>query len=366
MKDGINGINFKETGMKRTNFQNIRTDENFSCKFNPVVKKKHLRMKKIIVFLLLTAALTSCYDDYVLDFEYNAVYIPFQTDVRTFVVGEGMKFDIGVEIGGIRENTRDRIVTFAVDNSLITPAALARIKGGPSYMSSSSASVVTLLPLPANYYTLSNNSQFVIKKGEHQGKVTVNCDSASFLSDPATIIPNYALGFSIIDADADSVIQTRKTSVVGVKFENMLFGNYWHGGSALVNRPVLGDTTLNYFTTIPVSESKIWILKTAGPNTLYANGYFDQVTGKNEMLLALDGSNVTISDVTGATWSYTPEGASSYNSAELLQNRKIVLKYSFINSVNGYTYHCTDTLTFRNRMRDGVNEWYDENPSHYN
>lgn len=323
-------------------------------------------MKKTLTYLLIAAAFTSCYKDYIEDFDYNAIYIPLQTDVRTFVVGEGMKFDIGVEIGGIRENTRDRIVTYQVDNSLITPAILAKIKGGPSYMSSASAAVTTLLPLPANYYSLSNATQFVIKKGDHQGKITVRPDSVRFLSDPATIIPTYALGFKIITADADSILENNKTEVIGVKFENMLFGSYWHGGSALVNRPAKSDTTLKYYTVIPVSEAKIWTLKTAGPNTLYATGYFDQITGKNEMMLALNGNAITISTVAGSTWPIAPEGASDFNRAKLLQNRKIVLKYKYVNTANGYTYHCTDTLTFRNRMRDGVNEWMDENPSHYN
>ncbi|MCL4484011.1 MAG: DUF1735 domain-containing protein [Bacteroidetes bacterium] len=322
-------------------------------------------MKKILVFLLLAVAFTSCYKDYIVDFDYNAIYIPLQTDVRTFVVGEGMKFDFGVEIGGIRDNARDRIITYQIDNSLITPAILAKIKGGPAYMSSASAEVTTLLPLPANYYTLSNATQFVIKKGEHQGKVTVRPDSVSFLSDPATIIPNYALGIRIITADADSILENSRTEVIGVKFENMLFGNYWHGGSALVNRPAKSDTTFTYYTTIPVSEAKIWMLKTAGPNTLYATGYFDQVTGKNEMLLALNGTDITIGSVAGSTWPIAAEGTSEFNRAKLLQNRKIVLKYRYTNTVNGYTYHCTDTLTFRNRMRDGVNEWQDENPANY-
>lgn len=282
-------------------------------------------MKKTIVFLLLAAAFTSCYKNYIENFDYNAIYIPLQMDVRTFVVGEGMKFDFGVEIGGVRENTRDRIVTYQIDNTLITPAMLAKIKGGPTYMSGPSATVATLLPLPASYYSLSNSTQFVIKKGEHQGKITVTPDSASFLSDPATIIPTYALGIRILIADSDSILENSKTEVIGVKYENMLFGNYWHGGSALVNRPAKNDTTINYFTTIPVSESKIWVLKTASPNTLYASGYYDQVTGKNEMLLALNGTDITISSVAGSTWPITPESSSSFNREKLLQNRKIIL-----------------------------------------
>jgi len=61
----------------------------------------------------------------------------------------------------------------------------------------------------------------------------------------------------------------------------------------------------------------------------------------------------------------TPDGESTYNNTKLLQERKLILKYKFTNTVNTFTYHCTDTLTFRNRIRDGVNEWQDENPSHY-
>lgn len=55
---------------------------------------------------------------------------------------------------------------------------------------------------------------------------------------------------------------------------------------------------------------------------------------------------------------------SGYNNAKLLQDRKIFLNYSFAN-VDGTKSVVTDTLTFRNRIRDGVNEWQDENPEHY-
>ena len=39
-------------------------------------------------------------------------------------------------------------------------------------------------------------------------------------------------------------------------------------------------------------------------------------------------------------------------------------KLKYVNS-DGNTCYAQDTLTFRNRLRDGVNEWQDENPSHY-
>ncbi len=323
-------------------------------------------MKKIFIFLLLSIAAVSCYDSYILDFDYSSIYFPYQIDIRTFVVGEGMKVKVGTELGGVRENTFDRNVNYILDNSLITPAILAQMKGSSStYIKIPSTPVAALLPLPGSYYTISDNSTIVIKKGQHTGTVTVKPDSATFLADPATAVATYVLPFSITYADADSILPLKKYAIIGFRYENMLFGNYWHGGSTMVNRPAKTDTTLKYYTQIPQPEAKIWVLKTAGPNTLYANGYFDQVTAKNEMMLALDGNDITISTVTGSTWPVSADGASSFNRANLLQNRKIVLKYSYLNTVNGYTYHCTDTLTFRNRIRDGVNEWLDEDPSHY-
>ena len=325
-------------------------------------------MKKILAFLLLAAIFASCYKDYIKDFDYASIYIPLQADVRTFVVGEGMKFDIGVELGGVRVNGRDRIVTFQVDNSLISPAALALIKGGAAYMSTTSAPVTNLLPLPSNYYSLSSSTQFVIKSGDHNGKVTIKPDSIRFLSDPATIIPTYALGIRIISADADSLLYKKKTEVIGVKFENMLFGSYWHGGVTTVKDPTDATVanTIKYYTQIPVSDVKTWSLKTIAPNALATNGYSDVSSSASaEFVLTLNGGNVTVSSSATGKYAVQPDGASTFNQAKLLQNRKIFLKYKYQDAAGNWC-HAQDTLTFRNRIRDGVNEWQDEDPTHYN
>jgi len=324
-------------------------------------------MKKIFGFLLLAMAFASCYKDYIKDFDYDAIYIPIQTDVRTFVVGEGMKFDIGVELGGVRENDRDRIVTFQIDNSLITPAALEKLKGGAAYIAAAVAPVTTLLPLPANYYSLSSTGQFIIKKGDHNGKVTVKPDSTRFLADLATINPTYALGIRLMSADADSLLISKRTAIIGVKFENMYFGNYWHGGVTTIKDPTDATVvnTINYYTQIPVSEVKTWSLKSVTPYTISANGYSDvSSTGAAEFVIKISGSTVTITPSATGKYAIQPDGASTFNQAKLLQNRRIYLNYKYI-AADGNWYHAKDTLTFRNRIRDGVNEWQDENPANY-
>jgi len=322
-------------------------------------------MKKILIVLTLAVAVVSCYPDYIKDFDYNGIYFPYQTDVRTFVVGEGMKIEVGAALGGVRENTIDRTVSFTLDNSLVSPATLTLMKGGAQFIKDAVAPVTTLVPLPATYYTLSDNSKMVIKAGSHMGSVVIKVDSAKFLADPLTLFANYAIPFYMASADADTILQLKRSAVIGVKYENMLFGNYWHGGVTTVKDPAgVTVSTILYYTAVNQPETKVWKLKTVAPNALVTNGYSDQTTAKGEMKLTLDGTNIIVSANTGSTFEVLPDAASTFNRAKLLQNRKILLNYKYVNAA-GNTCYAQDTLTFRNRIRDGVNEWQDENPANY-
>ena len=330
--------------------------------------KKH-KMKKILGFLILIFTMTSCYDDYVKDNSYDAVYFTYQLDVRSFVVGEGMKFDYGVGLGGVMTNKRNRIVDYIIDPTLITPDILTSMKASSlTYIKSAMTPVTTLSLLPANYYSLTNGSQFIIEKGQNTGRVTIRPDSALFLADINSLNPTYVLPLLITKADVDSLLPLKKYTVIAVKYENMLFGNYIHGGVTVEKNPA-GDVvkTTNYFSTANAQESTIWTLKTTAPFELTVNGYSNITsTTKQELKLTLnlaDGS-VAVGSVAGSTNAYSADGVCTFNKAKLLQNRKVYLKYKYVN-VAGNTCYANDTLTFRNRIRDGVNEWQDENPSHY-
>ncbi len=322
-------------------------------------------MKRIFISLLVSIALVSCYKDYINDNTFDAVYFPNTLDVRTVVVGEGMKVKIGAELGGVRENTIDRNVSFILDNSMVTPALLTLMKANSNtYIKTPMASVTSLLPLPANYYTLSNTGTIVIKAGQHSGTITLKVDSAAFLADAATLYPQYVIPFYITKADADSIIEPMRTAKVGIKYENMLFGNYLHGGVTTVDSAGTIVKPIVYYTSINQGDTKIWNLTTLAPNALSSNGYSNTTsTTKKELVLTLNGTDIAISTAAGSSNTYLADGASIFNRAKLLQNRKIFLKYKYVVGVK--TFHCQDTLTFRNRIRDGVNEWQDENPLNY-
>lgn len=319
------------------------------------------------MILVVIFAMSACYDDYILDFDYDGVYFPYQVDVRTFVVGEGMKIKFGVTLGGVRDNDRDRLVEYKIDNTLISSAILEAMKGSSSsYIKNSVSSVDQLKLLPTNYYTLSDNSKMVIKQGEYNGVVTLKADSAKFLADAATLVGTYAIPLRLTSADADTIIQPRNYAVIALKYENMLFGNYWHGGVMIEKNAAGGVVSENkYYTTVPQPEAKVWKLATVAPFELTTNGVAEVSSSSNaEMKLTLNGGKITISSVAGSKYVVLPDGESTYNQAKLLQNRKIFLNYKYQNEAGNWCY-AKDTLTFRNRVRDGVNEWQDENPANY-
>ncbi len=313
----------------------------------------------------MSTLLVSCYDDYIKDFNFDSVCFVYQTEVRTLVVGEGMTFEFGVALGGVMENSRDRIIRFKVDNSLIQPDVLTKMKAQTGYIKTAMTPVTALTPLPSGYFSMDKTDQIVIRAGEHVGTVVVKADSIPFLGDAGTLIPGYALGLMITNADADSILPAKRSTVIAVKYENMLFGNYWHGGVTVVkNESGAPVDTISYFTAIPQPENKVWTLTTSGPHSLVVNGYSDQVTTKKEMQLTLNGSDITVAGVAGSSFQILPDGSSQFNRSRLLQDRKIFLSYKYKNAKGNWCY-ANDTLTFRNRIRDGVIEWQDENPSHY-
>jgi hypothetical protein len=325
-------------------------------------------MKKILAILLISVAMVSCYEDYLLDYDYSAIYFPFQQDVRTFVIGEGMKFEVGAALGGLRENNVDRNVGFEFKTSLITAAQLLSMQSSSqAHVKVPTTGLTALQMLPSSHYSLSNASNMVIKAGWHGGTVVVKADSAAFIADSVnTFHAAYVLPFYIKSADADTILENNRHNVVGVKFENMLFGNYWHGGSARVERPGKADSTVNYFTKIPQQDNQSWSLTTTGPTSLTVNAYGNRTSaaGAAHMRIVKKGTKIHLSSAEGSPITFSPDGDCVYNNPKLLQDRRIFLKYKYTDA-DGNTWHCTDTLRFRNRIRDGVNEWQDENPSHY-
>jgi hypothetical protein len=138
----------------------------------------------------------------------------------------------------------------------------------------------------------------------------------------------------------------------------MLFGNWYRSGAASTN----GQSTA-YRAKISQSNADLGILTTVAPLKLYYNHY-GVPTNSGGMYLTLNKDNtITISSEAAAVTQIVQDGDCKYNNAKKLQDRKIFLSYKY--TANGATVQCKDTLAFRDRIRDGVLEYQDENPNNY-
>lgn len=327
---------------------------------------------KIMSLTFLALAAVACYDDYTGDYSLVAAGFANQTDVRSVIVGEGMSFSTGVALGGTVENDEDRYITIATDYSLVNASVLSAMKSHTfQYISDLMSQVSSISALPANVYELESEGrhtgQVLIPKGSHMGKITVRIDSAAFLADAGRVYPKEVLPLRLTDGNGTTLMEGRETSVIGVRYENMLFGNWYHGGYAdktdALGSPI--GTSDTYYTSVPQAENLVWTLTTVAPFELTANAVGQEFSGSTaQMKLTLNSDDtITISSVPGASYTVEPDGESRFVRSRLLQDRKIILNYKY--SSGATTYHAHDTLTFRNRIRDGVNEWQDENSAHY-
>ena len=186
---------------------------------NKVEYSKYYVMKKILILLILAGMLTSCYDEFRVDYDHTTVAFSNATggaedgDVlhRTIVKDEGLDLDFGVYLAGVLDNNKERWAEFEIDPSLVS---------GTSYEL-----------MPEDYYTLSDDSRITIPAGENIGRINIKLDSASFVDDPNATSLHYAIPFRLTSTSEDSILETQSTKLVVIQYINHYDGYYVQTGS---------------------------------------------------------------------------------------------------------------------------------------
>jgi hypothetical protein len=208
-------------------------------------------MKKLFLILTLIIGLLACenFDKTHPDFDYTTGYFPYQFPVRTLVLGDYIydnandnahKFIISVAMGGVYQNTIDRVFDFEVDESLCNNIRF-------------SASGDTIMALPASYYTLSSTDKITIPKGKLNGGVEVQLTDA-FFNDPKSIKNKYVVPLILKTSnDVDSILSgksglsapdprvasewdivPKNFTMFAVKYINEYHGTYFYYGASTV------------------------------------------------------------------------------------------------------------------------------------
>ncbi|ODS84536.1 MAG: hypothetical protein ABS46_03230 [Cytophagaceae bacterium SCN 52-12] len=325
-------------------------------------------MKKTTFALMLLTALAACKNQEIEfpDFDYTTGYFPYQYPVRTLVLGKDIydntndndhKFLISTTMGGVYENTMDRIFKIQVDNSLCEKALFASTQ-------------TPIRPLPQEYYTLSSPDQIVIPAGKVSGSIEVQLKDA-FFDDTLAIGLSYVVPIRISQVtNLDSVLRgnpalpspdPRITShwqavpkdftMFAIRYVNPYHGNYFHRG-----RSTLKDSTGQVAETTAyrqpyITSDEVWKLTTTSKNQVSATGVLRSaiVTGPLNLLLTFSGENCTVNS--GKDFPYEIKGTGKFLSdADEWGNKKrdaIHISYEFSDGKN--TYSATDTLVVRDR-----------------
>ena len=181
-------------------------------------------MKKIIfLFLIGLSILTSCQNQEAefADYKYTTVYFPYQSPVRTIVLGTDYVYDNSLDVahqcviyatmGGVYSNKTTRTLDVVVDNSLCNNLKFGNAGGG------------AILPMPSNYYTLPANTQIEISSGSVMGGLNVQLTDA-FFADPLALKNTYVIPLRITKVtNADSILSGK----AGVGSPNRFIAGDW-------------------------------------------------------------------------------------------------------------------------------------------
>jgi hypothetical protein len=330
----------------------------------------------ILTVVVVVAVLAACHNADITypDYDYQTVYFANQYPARTVELGEDLYVDnsldnqhqvsIKATMGGTRNNTKNVIIDFKVDNTLCNSI----------YFASQATSGSQVLPMPSNYYSLASN-QITIPSGSILGGVTVSLTDA-FFADPLSLKNTYAIPLLMTSVqNADSILQGKPVvdnpnrcvsanwSVVPkdyvlyvVKFVNTWHGYYLRRGTDQITNTATNVTTTTVRHQQYVEKNDTIKLTTTGLLTNTMPLFIKNSSGtKIYYYLLLTFANDGTCSVSAASSNITASGTGKFvskgdkNSIGGIDRDALYLDYSVTFPSQNLTYATKDTLTMRDR-----------------
>jgi len=330
-------------------------------------------MKKLLILFALAVSIVACENqpnDFP-DYDFQTVYFPIQYPARTLALGESRSdnsialehaFSIGVSVGGMYENTANRMVDIALAPELVQGVTVA---GRPLKM------------LPTNYYEAMDFKSITIPSGSFNGKLKVKLTDA-FFNDPLSTEVNYVIPVKILPSTKDSVLsgiplpeigadadrriptdwmpgfEPKDFTLFAVKYINKYHGTYLHRGAdqTLSGENGTVTATRNYHANY-IEQDLITLMTTKSLTT----GIINRLGGTNQgdafkVELTFNDANGTIS-ITSATGDASVSGTGKFvmadnPAADVWGSRghmTLTLDYKY--KVGAVFHQAKDTLVYR-------------------
>lgn len=183
-----------------------------------------------LIIILFSLVFTSCYEDYIKDFETSYVYFASQRPLRTLVDGNVTSIKVGVGIGGKREVNTSDWATYVIDPTLLEAYPDIHL-------------------MPENYYTLADAEKMTISN-PNLAIADVRIEfTDEFFEDINSYSNYYAIPFRITDHSLDEITKDnngvlKDYTIVVVKAVNKYHGNYYVRGK---RTNLLTNEVKNYY-----------------------------------------------------------------------------------------------------------------------
>lgn len=326
---------------------------------------------KILILLVVIFGIFSCenqdkdFDDY----GTTAVYFPFQTPVRSLILGKydlgfndndnNHRFEIGVTMTGVYNNDKDRKVYYEVAPELLD-------------------GVTNVQALPTKYYTIEGESPVTIPAGSIKGRIPVQLtedffdDTLSFAGENMVnyVIPllitkieeldTLLVGIPIVSNPMrvnpdDWEIQPKDYTLYGIKFMNKYQGIYLRRGVDEMTNSA-GEKTKSVYHAEYVVKDELVDLTTTGKNNveltnIVRRGSLSSPGNVNIELSFDDEGKCTISSFDGDLYNVSGSGEFVEDGDEWGDEARdvIYLNYNYTDAVNNETHAVKDTLVIRDR-----------------
>lgn len=284
----------------------------------------------ISAIVLLSLVFVGCekYDDYIEDYTHSIVYFGAQHPLRTVVSrGDDMQIKLGVVLAGKRENNEEEWVTYTIEPSLLDE------------VNEDEEMDVQLELLPEEYYTLANDEQFVIQKGELLGEIEMTIHHDLFVADPNAVSTHYALPLQIQETSADSVNASKDFTIVAIKYISEK-GGYYYSKGVYYELDESGEQYVDTseFWNKDLTENDFWHLNTLGVDSLETID--EAVSGAShgvKLRMKIEVNNqVSIEPIVG--FQDILEGGGIYDP----ENKSFYLDFKY--NQFGTSFHVLDTL----------------------
>lgn len=303
------------------------------------------------------------------DYAYPTVYFPYQTPARTLVLGDydltdntkdnNLQFSIGVTMGGVYENKKDRNIKYVVDETLTNNL----------YTSTN----VKILPLPAAYYTLTPTGTVTIPEGKLSGYIDVQLKDA-YLNDANSYQVVYVVPLKLTDANGDSILQgkpnisnpdirlasnwelvPRNFTLYGIKFINPYHGKYLLRGRDVTKNGTGTQVDAVVYHAKFVEDNAIRLVTTTGRMKAQFTAAIRKTSGGQGNFTAeltfADNGDCTITSTATSALPVTGTGK-FVREAETWGEKKrnvIYLNYQVTDAAHSETHQINDTLVIRDR-----------------